>query len=190
MTFYIKPDIGEGSNFILDFPKVLLVNFTWLNFAHNFLKIWNFFIINFIPEAPARVGLGITTLLTIVSINYGLNRGFPPVSYPKAVDVWNFVCFFFVFCVMVEYVIVSVRYFSKIRNSRCFRLPSIFIYITGVKQKWLRGRIFGDGDFLSWARSKNPQDEKFGIFTAEKFPITGRPFWKLVLTQKKISRTR
>ena len=65
--------------------------------------------INFIPEAPARVGLGITTLLTIVSINYGLNRGFPPVSYPKAVDVWNFVCFFFVFCVMVEYVIVSVR---------------------------------------------------------------------------------
>ena len=77
-------------------PTTAVVMVSWLTF---YVKV---------EMAPARVGLGVTTLLTIVSINYSLNRGFPPVSYPKAVDVWNFICFFFIFLTLLEYVIAAV----------------------------------------------------------------------------------
>ena len=61
--------------------------------------------------APARVGMGITTILTMTTLHIGVGQqGLPVVSYIKALDWYNIGCFIFVFVGLCEYSIVN--YFS------------------------------------------------------------------------------
>jgi len=78
-------------------PSTLCVIVSWISFWLN------------LQAAPARITLGITTLLNIVSMNYNINRSFPAVSYMKAVDYWNCSCFLFVVSSLVEFGIATIK---------------------------------------------------------------------------------
>ena len=57
--------------------------------------------------APARVGLGVTTVLTMTTLINSVNAALPKISYMKSMDIYLFVCFFMVFGAMVEYACVG-----------------------------------------------------------------------------------
>lgn len=58
-------------------------------------------------SAPARVTLGIMTVLTMTTLMTTTNRQMPKVSYVKAVDVYLVVCYVMVFAALLEYALVS-----------------------------------------------------------------------------------
>nr|XP_058970277.1 gamma-aminobutyric acid receptor subunit beta-3-like [Pocillopora verrucosa] len=78
-------------------PTIMLVVLSWFSF-------W-------IPEesVPARVALGSTTVLSIVTFTGSFRSSLPKVSYIKAVDVYFIVSFAFVFAVVFEYVLVLLN---------------------------------------------------------------------------------
>ena len=67
---------------------------------------WVSFWLN-IGAAPARVGLGVTTVLTMTTLINSVNAALPKISYMKSMDIYLFVCFFMVFGAMVEYACVG-----------------------------------------------------------------------------------
>ena len=59
------------------------------------------------PQVPARVALGVTTLLAMSTTQASIQNSLPPVAYTKAIDVWSGVCVFFVFSALLEYALVN-----------------------------------------------------------------------------------
>jgi anionic glutamate receptor len=58
-------------------PCCMLVIVSWVSFWLD-------------PNAvPARVSLGVTTLLTMSTQTASINNSLPPVAYTKAIDVWT-----------------------------------------------------------------------------------------------------
>jgi len=56
---------------------------------------------------PARVALGITTVLTMTTLISSTNASLPKISYLKSIDVYLVTCFFMVFASLLEYASVS-----------------------------------------------------------------------------------
>ena len=56
---------------------------------------------------PARVALGVTTLLAMSTTMASIQKSLPPVAYTKAVDIWSGMCVFFVFSALLEYALVN-----------------------------------------------------------------------------------
>ncbi|XP_042235804.1 glutamate-gated chloride channel-like isoform X2 [Homarus americanus] len=67
---------------------------------------------------PARVSLGVTTLLTMATQTSGINQSLPPVSYTKAIDVWTGVCLTFVFGALLEFALVNYASRSDIHREQ------------------------------------------------------------------------
>lgn len=61
----------------------------------------------------ARVGLGISAVLTITTISAGVRSTLPRISYVKAIDIYLFVCFIFVFSALLEYSAVNYSYWTS-----------------------------------------------------------------------------
>ncbi|CAD6184816.1 unnamed protein product [Caenorhabditis auriculariae] len=76
-------------------PCIMLVVVSWVSFWLDK------------DAVPARVSLGVTTLLTMTTQASGINSKLPPVSYIKAVDVWIGVCLAFIFGALLEYAVVN-----------------------------------------------------------------------------------
>ncbi|NXX36181.1 GLRA4 protein, partial [Nicator chloris] len=76
-------------------PSLLIVILSWVSFWIN------------MDAAPARVGLGITTVLTMTTQSAGSRASLPKVSYVKAIDIWMAVCLLFVFAALLEYAAVN-----------------------------------------------------------------------------------
>ncbi|XP_078739965.1 glycine receptor subunit alphaZ1-like [Lampetra fluviatilis] len=77
-------------------PSTLLVLLSWISFWIN-------------PDAaPARVALGITTVLTLTTQSSGARSSLPKLSYVNAMDIWMATCLIFVFSSLLEFAAVNV----------------------------------------------------------------------------------
>lgn len=76
-------------------PTTLIVMLSWISFWIS------------INATPARVSLGITTVLTITSQRSALTAALPMVSYVMAIDIWMSLCMAYVFAAVVEYAIAN-----------------------------------------------------------------------------------
>ena len=77
-------------------PTILIVILSWVSFWLH------------IDAVPARISLGVTTVLTMATQLSGSREQAPKVSYPKAIDVWMAACMLFVFSALLEYAFVNV----------------------------------------------------------------------------------
>ncbi|XP_075347942.1 gamma-aminobutyric acid receptor subunit rho-3 [Mycteria americana] len=86
------------------FPAMLMVMLSWVSFWIDRRAV------------PARVSLGITTVLTMSTIMTGVSASMPQVSYIKAVDVYLWISFLFVFLSVIEY--AAVNYLTTIEERK------------------------------------------------------------------------
>ncbi|XP_061569071.1 gamma-aminobutyric acid receptor subunit rho-3-like [Cololabis saira] len=97
------------------FPTMLMVVLSWVSFWIDRRAV------------PARVSLGITTVLTMSTIITGVSSSMPQVSYVKAVDIYMWTSFLFVFLSVIEY--AAVNYCTTLEEMRKMRrgnIPSTF----------------------------------------------------------------
>ena len=79
-------------------PSSLIVVISWVSFWLNR------------GATPARVGLGVTTVLTMTTLISSTNSALPKISYVKSIDVYLAACFFMVFASLlgkIDYVCCS-----------------------------------------------------------------------------------
>ena len=82
-------------------PASLIVVVSWLSFwIHR-------------TATPARVALGITTVLTMTTLMGNAGSSLPKLSYVKSIDIFLGMCYFFVFAALLEFSLVC--YFDKPR---------------------------------------------------------------------------
>ncbi|XP_023930444.1 glycine receptor subunit alpha-2 [Lingula anatina] len=76
-------------------PSALIVIMSWVGFWIS------------IDASPARVSIGLLTVLTITTQTTAARASQPRVSYIKAIDVWLAACLLFVFGSLLEYSLVN-----------------------------------------------------------------------------------
>ena len=76
-------------------PSVLIVVLSWVSFWLSY------------DAVPARISLGVLTVLTMTTMASGMAPHLPRVSYVKAMDVWLSTCQFFVFAALIEFAFVN-----------------------------------------------------------------------------------
>ncbi|KAL8198462.1 UNVERIFIED_CONTAM: hypothetical protein K2H54_011938 [Gekko kuhli] len=93
-------------------PSILLVAMSWVSFWISQSAV------------PARVSLGITTVLTMTTLMVSARSSLPRASAIKALDVYFWICYVFVFAALVEYAFAHFnadymkKQKDKLRSSR------------------------------------------------------------------------
>lgn len=75
-------------------PTVLIVALSWVGFWIDERSV------------PARVSLGITTVLAITTLMFGIQSSLPRVGHVKAIDVYLLGNFLFVFAALIEFAFI------------------------------------------------------------------------------------
>ncbi|KAL8562199.1 hypothetical protein ACOMHN_005184 [Nucella lapillus] len=78
-------------------PSMLVVILSWVSFWLD------------IDAVPARISLGLLTVLTMTTQSASAGTNLPRVSYVKALDVWMAMCLVFVFAALIEFAYVNVN---------------------------------------------------------------------------------
>ncbi|VDN07519.1 unnamed protein product, partial [Thelazia callipaeda] len=76
-------------------PCTLIVVMSWVSFWINK------------ESSPARVALGIMTVLSVSTLGFGSRSDLPKVSHSTALDIYIISCFGFVFAAMIEYAFIN-----------------------------------------------------------------------------------
>ncbi|XP_071087615.1 glycine receptor subunit alpha-2-like isoform X1 [Haliotis cracherodii] len=95
VDFHLQRNIGFYMIQIY-IPSMLIVLLSWVSFWLN------------VDAVPARISLGILTVLTMTTQKSMAISSLPRVSYVKAIDVWMAACLCFVFASLLEFALVNV----------------------------------------------------------------------------------
>ncbi|XP_024912656.1 gamma-aminobutyric acid receptor subunit rho-1 isoform X2 [Cynoglossus semilaevis] len=147
------------------FPATLMVMLSWVSFWIDRRAV------------PARVPLGITTVLTMSTIITGVNASMPRVSYIKAVDIYLWVSFVFVFLSVIEY--AAVNYLSTLQERKERKLRETLPCTCDMARPGTLSWTFSETDINTTGKYDIP--EKNGIkqdvmlmqMAIESDPITG-----------------
>lgn len=112
-------------------PSLLVVLLSWVNFWLD------------CEAVPARISLGLLTVLTMTTQSSGARADLPRVSYVKAIDIWMATCLTFVFAALVEFAYVNVlcrkvkrrESFCISESDRCSRTGSFDLPQNGIKSQ-------------------------------------------------------
>ncbi|XP_064629328.1 glycine receptor subunit alpha-2-like [Lineus longissimus] len=94
------------------FPSALVVILSWVSFIIS------------VEAVPARVTIGLLSILTITTQNMNANKAMPQVSYIKALDIWLTVCLAFVIFAFLEFALVSSILKKHQRDLKKIKNPS------------------------------------------------------------------
>ncbi|GAB6033166.1 hypothetical protein CHUAL_012773 [Chamberlinius hualienensis] len=92
-------------------PSSLIVVISWVSFWLNR------------NATPARVSLGVTTVLTMTTLMSSTNAALPKISYVKSIDIFLGTCFVMVFASLLEY--ATVGYLGKRIQMRKTRFQNL-----------------------------------------------------------------
>uniref|UniRef100_A0A8C5K9X6 Glycine receptor, alpha 3 subunit n=1 Tax=Jaculus jaculus TaxID=51337 RepID=A0A8C5K9X6_JACJA len=152
-------------------PSLLIVILSWVSFWIN------------MDAAPARVALGITTVLTMTTQSSGSRASLPKVSYVKAIDIWMAVCLLFVFSALLEYAAVNfvsrqhkelLRFRRKRKNkTEAFALEKFYRFSDTddeVRESRFSFTAYGMGPCLQAKDGVVPKGPNHGVPVMTKSP--------------------
>merc|ERR1719513_116721 len=95
----------------------------------------------FIPpeSVPGRVGMGMTTLLTLTAMFSSVRQNVPRISYISYLDIWMLLCMLFVFSCILEFIMATAllrtgkkEKAEKFENISKLSLPALFLLLNIV----------------------------------------------------------
>lgn len=102
-------------------PSSLIVVISWVSFwLHR-------------NASPARVQLGVTTVLTMTTLMSSTNAALPKISYVKSIDVFLGTCFVMVFAALLEY--ATVGYLGKRIAMRKAHAQNVLSHAVAMTQR-------------------------------------------------------
>ncbi|KAK3099951.1 hypothetical protein FSP39_012430, partial [Pinctada imbricata] len=119
-------ELSSTSVYTCDSTYLIDVNFTCIGLLLHLERMYGYYVIQiYIPSVlivlvswvsfwlaadatPARVSLGITTVLTLTAQFSGTRTSLARVSYVKGIDIWMAVCLIFVFMAVLEFAVVNL----------------------------------------------------------------------------------
>ncbi|KAG5263968.1 hypothetical protein AALO_G00270660 [Alosa alosa] len=133
-------------------PSILITILSWVSFWINY------------DASAARVALGITTVLTMTTINTHLRETLPKIPYVKAIDMYLMGCFVFVFLALLEYAFVNYIFFGR-GPQRQKKAAEKAALANNEKMrpdpnKWLMGNVVQRDDAL-YARMKQREIDAY-----------------------------
>ncbi|XP_042862850.1 gamma-aminobutyric acid receptor subunit beta-like isoform X4 [Penaeus japonicus] len=134
-------------------PSSLIVVISWVSFWLN----------RSAPATPARVSLGVTTVLTMTTLMSSTNAALPKISYVKSIDVYLGTCFVMVFASLLEY--AAVGYMGKRIQMRKNRILAI------QKLAEERKTAAHDHSHMSQDHAEHPQKQT--VSTTSRTPHRG-----------------
>ena len=165
-------------------PSSLIVVISWVSFWLNR------------NASPARVSLGVTTVLTMTTLMSSTNAALPKISYVKSIDIYLGTCFIMVFASLLGQTSASLSFLSAsfffffflLSFSLCFRLVWLvrlslpFVYavgcrflfddIVGGEQRLKRRPLFGSVE--SKAATHIDRRHKLRVFCEHESPDSDR----------------
>ncbi|XP_023303199.2 pH-sensitive chloride channel 2 [Lucilia cuprina] len=163
-TVHLTREVGF---YLMDYflPSMLIVGISWVSF---WLQA---------DQAPPRIMLGTTTMLTFITLASAQGKTLPKVSYIKVSEVWFLGCTLFIFGSLLEFAFVNTIWRRK-RNVDVKSMSSKHILKSTLsprlsRRKTSRSRSFSTGTTMGSDNISLTGAPKFNNYlTVHNIPIT------------------